>query len=491
MALAELRFRDALPRTLDLVLLALVRGLASLAAYASGFRALSDDDYARITIAQRFVAAPHLDPSGTSWLPAPFWLYGAAFRVLGSELWVARELALVLALAATWLVFVAARVLGLGRWAAVFAAALSTLLPYSALLGVAALPEVPCAALILFGAATLARPNYALRLGGGIALCAACLSRYEAWPVALAFALFSAWDARKNPQLAFAALWALFGPAAWLVIGHVEHGDALFFVARVTSYKRALGGGSGSLGARIFEYPKLLLLAEPELTALVALALLSFWKSPVPRAARGYVRPALALLAALAFLIVGSVRDGVPTHHAARVLLPIYFLGGALCGDAFELWSWRWPRGPGLTAFAFAAAVALLGISARPRLLPRESFADRHEELRIGAEAKARGAGPLAIDTPDYGYFAVEAAFGLAKPANPLVDHDPRHAPASDPFISPDDLGAVLQAEGAHALVASSAHRAIAAEICVELWRSPDFSLFDCPPQNAVGARSP
>ncbi len=491
MALGELRFQDALPRSRELIGLALVRGLASFAAYASGFRALSDDDYARITIAQRFAATPHLDPSGSSWLPAPFWLYGAAFRVFGKELWVARETALILALCATWLVFVAARVMGLSRWSALFAAALSSLLPYSAQLGLAAVPEVPCAALILFGAATLARPNYALRLSGGIALTLASLSRYEAWPVALVFALYCAWDARRNPKLAFAALWALFGAAAWLVLGRGEHGDAFFFVARVANYKRALGGVAGSLAARIFEYPKLLLLAEPELTLLVVIALVSLWRSPVPRTDHSYARAALALSTLSLFLIVGSVRDGVPTHHAARVLLPIWFFGGALCGEAFELWAGRWPRGPGLATFAGAAIATLLGVAARPRLLPHEGFADRHEELRVGAEAKARAVGSLAIDTPDYGYFAVEAAFGDSSHASPLVDHDPRHASPSDSFSSPDALAAALEAQHADALVVSIAHREVAAAICLELWRSPSFSLFNCPGRNGVASSAP
>ncbi len=479
MALGELRFRDALPRWSELLTLAVVRGLASFAAYASGFRALSDDDYARITIAQRFASAPHFDPSGSSWLPGPFWIYGEAFSVLGRELWVAPGTAIALALCATFLVFAAARVLGLGRPGSLFAAALTALLPYSALLGLAAVPEVPCAALILFGAATLCRPNFELRLLGGGALAYACLSRYEAWPVALVFALYSLWDARKNPQLVFAVLWALFGAAAWLVIGHVEHGDALFFIARVTSYKRALGGEHGSLAARILEYPKLLVLAEPELSLLVVLALCSFWKSRAPRSERGYGRPLLALLASLSFLIAGSVQDGVPTHHAARVLLPIWFFGGALCGDAFELWSGRWQRGPGLAAFAGAAALALLGVAARPRLLPREGFADRSAELRVGIAAKTEP-GLLVIDTPDYGYFAIEAAFGYPGRAIPLVDHDPRHAPSQDPFVSPEALNAVLQALGADSLVTTSAHAAVAAQICRERWHGPMFSLFEC-----------
>ncbi|HEY0469062.1 MAG TPA: hypothetical protein VGC79_32940, partial [Polyangiaceae bacterium] len=215
----ETRLREFLPDARELAVLFGARGLACVAAWRSGFRALSDDDYARISIAQRFAQEAHFDPSGTSWLPAPFWAYGAAFRVFGSGLGVARTVAIVLALAATVLVYVAARVLGTSRMAAAVAAVLScVLVPYSALLGVAALPEVPCAALLLFAAATLAASDPRLRALGGGALILACLSRYEAWPIAAVCATFCLWDAvreRRPAYLGGAAL-ALAGPALWL-----------------------------------------------------------------------------------------------------------------------------------------------------------------------------------------------------------------------------------------------------------------------------------
>jgi hypothetical protein len=45
----------------------LARLVVSTAVVAAGVRAISDDDFARVTIAQRFAAAPTLDPSGTCW----------------------------------------------------------------------------------------------------------------------------------------------------------------------------------------------------------------------------------------------------------------------------------------------------------------------------------------------------------------------------------------------------------------------------------------
>src|SRR5262245_35515505 len=44
---------------------------------AGGFRAVSDDDFSRVVLAQQWALKPHLDPTGSSWLPFPFWIYGA------------------------------------------------------------------------------------------------------------------------------------------------------------------------------------------------------------------------------------------------------------------------------------------------------------------------------------------------------------------------------------------------------------------------------
>lgn len=86
MATAQARLGEFLPNARELAWLIAARGLACVVAWQSGFRALSDDDYARISIAQGFAAAPHWDATYTSWLPAPFWAYGALFRLFGPGL---------------------------------------------------------------------------------------------------------------------------------------------------------------------------------------------------------------------------------------------------------------------------------------------------------------------------------------------------------------------------------------------------------------------
>jgi len=80
-----------------LAALALVALKCAVSAWALhiGFTHVSDDDFARVTLAQAFAHAPQLDPTGTSWLPFPFWLNGGAMALFGRSLAVARGVAVV------------------------------------------------------------------------------------------------------------------------------------------------------------------------------------------------------------------------------------------------------------------------------------------------------------------------------------------------------------------------------------------------------------
>ena len=477
MATPEARLREFLPNARELALLLAARGIACVLAWHNGFRALSDDDYARITIAQRFARAPHFDPSGTSWLPAPFWAYGAAFRAFGHGLGVARGTAIALSLAATVLVFVAARLLGASKLGALLGAALSSLIvPYSAYLGIATVPEVPCAALLLFGAATLARREPGLRFAGSLALLVACLSRYEAWPIAAIFAGFCLFDAlgRRQLELLGCAALALSGPLAWLALGRLEHGHALFFVARVTSYRRALGGTEASLLHRLCEFPAMLFGGASELLGFVLLAAVLTRKSK--REQLDYRRCALAMLGMLAFLMLGSVRDGVPTHHAGRVLLPIWFFGVVILGSLSV------PLVNAMSGPARAVTgLAILGWTwlVTPLVLPGYDWAQRASELEAGVAARAVTQSALAIDTPDYGYFAVQAGFGTPVGTSVLDDHDPRHARAS-PFSSAQVLDQALRDQGAGFVIVTKAHATLLDQRCSKLWDNSGFALFRC-----------
>ena len=72
----------------DALLLVVAKSLAMAWVLHVGFRQVSDDDYARAVIAEQFAHAPALDPSGTSWLPFPFWLHGGLMMIFGRSLWV-------------------------------------------------------------------------------------------------------------------------------------------------------------------------------------------------------------------------------------------------------------------------------------------------------------------------------------------------------------------------------------------------------------------
>src|SRR6478735_9922347 len=479
----ETRLRELLPNARELAVLFGARGLACVAAWRSGFRALSDDDYARISIAQRFAQEPHFDASGTSWLPAPFWAYGAAFRAFGTGLGVARTVAIVLALAATVLVYVAARALGTNRNAALVATVLScVLVPYSTLLGVAALPEVPCAALSLFAAATLTAGDLRLRAGGAAALLFACLSRYEAWPIAAAFAAFCVWDSlrqRRFGYLACAGL-SLTGPLLWLVLGHSNHGDAWFFVARVTAYRRALGVTDVPLWRRLLEYPQALIWNALALSVLFPVFLITAPKTRSPDAP-SYARCVAVLLAMLAFLMLGSVRDGVPTHHAARVLLPLWFFGAVVAGREFTR---RAKDATGrVRVVVVVAAITSIPLVQGVHLPSGEGFAARALELEAGDAARMETKLGLAIDTSDYGYFAVQAGFGTPIGTIVLDDHDPRRAKLSSvtPFASSQALEESLRAQHARFAVLTSEHAPLLAPRCDEIWRNAKFVLFRCP----------
>ena len=250
-----------------------VKALVGLAVLGSGFRAVSDDDFARVVLMQGFAHEPALDPTGTSWLPFPFWLNGAAMFVTGTSLTAARALAFVWGLLAALLLYEVGRLLFASPRKALGAAVVGSILPWSARLGVATVPELLTAALTVFAAVTLTRSEGRHRLLGAFALLLATLSRYEPWFVAALFAALCLWDARRDPLPKIAAaLLALVGPVAWIVHNAVAHGDPFHFIARVSAYKNALDGSSAGLLAAIAGYPLSLLREEPELCILAAAA---------------------------------------------------------------------------------------------------------------------------------------------------------------------------------------------------------------------------
>lgn len=426
------------PRALfDASLVALTRVAVSLACWASGFRAISDDDYSRVVIAARFAAHPSPDPSGTSWLPLPFWLLGAPMWLFGDSLTTARGVALVLGAGSAVVIWIAARWLGLPTRAALVGAIGATLLPYGAWLSAATVPEGPTAALIVLGAVSLLRPEASKRLIGGLALGAACFCRYESWAPALLFAAVTALDARRAKQklLWLAALVAVGPIVLWLLHGIFIHGDALFFVTRVTQYRAALGREASGWGSALTSTPLALVRFEPELFAVFAVALgLSFRRGESPFSGAAW-RPLATLGALMLLLIVADARGGSATHHPERSLLPVFWFLALITAGLISNLATAGARGWLLPLVALPLALAG-GLWVRPPLLT--TFAHREEEEHLGRLLRHIDAHDVALDTDDFGFFAVQAALGYGR-SWPLSDRDPRR-PALPTPRSADEL---------------------------------------------------
>ncbi|HSC89030.1 MAG TPA: glycosyltransferase family 39 protein [Polyangiaceae bacterium] len=386
---------------------------------------ISDDDYARVVIAQRFAEAASLDPSGTSWLPLPFWLTGAAMRLFGASLLVARWVQVATSVGAALLLFGAARRLGCGRWFAVASALLTALLPTLRPLQLATVPEYWTAALATYGLSTLvvrpSEPDTSTShesIFGALALAAATLCRYEIWPLAGGFAIAClTW---RDIGRRGAALLACAGMLAWCAHGWWAHGSPFFFIARVAHYKAALDGGTASWGEALLGYPVALLTREPEVTAacLAAVAWGAF---------RGRVALLPPLALGLAVLIWGDVRGGTPTHHPERALLTYWMLAVPLSLATLTRLAGRWGRRETAALVLGAALVATGTYWLRARREPTY-YVERHDEQAIGTLV-ARQLAPserVTLATDDYGYLAIQAAAGHPDRFVIADHHDPR-----------------------------------------------------------------
>jgi hypothetical protein len=443
----------------DLAWLALLRLAVSGAVAAYGIVALSDDDYARVTIAQRFAAKAHLDPSQSSWLPFPFWVMGTAMKLLDTSLDVARLVTAALSIAATWLLFAAGRAWGFSHGGALVAAAVATLIPAAALLGSVTVPELPTAALAVFALVAASAPDpkrdYRAPLLAGLAMFAATLSRYETWPIAAALAVVIARRQRgdRPGKRAALAVVPLLGPALWILHNQLAHGDAFSFLRRVASYRAALGPveGSGPL-----TYLMGLVGGSPTVMLVLALlAVASFRLQDREAAQRRFARFrawAASVAALVIFLLAGQLAGGAPTHHPERALLFVWLLATLAVVDLFTFVGVAAARSrPWL-----AVAVVLLLV-----LDYRSTFSDRgvrrENEERVGQQLRAlvpRGQRVFAA-TSDYGYFAIMAAFG--RPHDVVIDsQDPRSKSTTTLLRDPWNATVRLRAENVSWLVAPS-----------------------------------
>jgi hypothetical protein len=427
--------------------LAAVLALLALHAAASawvlhvGFTHVSDDDYARTTIAQAFAHAPRLDPSGTSWLPFPFWLSGTVMAVLGRSLAVARGVAIATSALGSLLVYGALLRAGVSRQGAVAGVALAVTTPWTTWLGVATVPEALTATLVVGGVLTLSTEDPKLRLIGATGLLAASLSRYEAWPVAATFAVaclvraFRPRSAGDRWLTIAAAVLALLGPTLWIVWNEHAHGNPLHFFGRVARFRmREQRGADASLLGGLGLYVGALLRASPCAVVLAGLGAVAFFYD---RALRARWWWPLSTMAALGlFLVAGEAGNGAPTHHPERALLSLFWVLSLFGADGVFGLASRFVRGhPRREAWAAATALVagatwMLAWAGSLSDCPGRSAAeDRTKELARGAELREAGASHLTVTPCAYEHFALIAAFEapervtvLPAPARPGLD---------------------------------------------------------------------
>jgi hypothetical protein len=402
--------------------------LAASLARLRGFVAVSDDDFARVVLAQGWAAHPALDPTGTSWLPVPFWIYGLIFRVLGPSLAVARGAAIGLAGVSGALLVCGGRRAGLSPRAAALGALAPLLVPLVPLLGAAPVPELPTAALVAF--ALLAAEEAPVSAAGALLL--ATLSRYEPWPFAALISLVCGLRAarRRSGRLALAAVLAAAGPALWCLWNLHAHGDALSFAHRVAAYRAGLG--ERAAGATVYLVSFLREAPAP----LIGLAL------PALGRPAGTLRLALGgALVQLSALSLAGLAGGAPTHHPERALVPSWLaLSVAAAG---QISAFSRPRLRAALAIGWLSLALIAGVA---RLEPTWSGlgADRSPEIALGESMRARlPEGEMALFVADsYGFLAIEAA--LAQPGSlvSLVPRavDPRSSLLTDPLASPAAL---------------------------------------------------
>lgn len=392
-----------------------------------GFSHVSDDDYSRTVIAQTFAHAPRLDPSGTSWLPFPFWITGGAMMVLGRSLMTARVVAWALGVLGALGPYWTLRHLQHTRMLSWFAAVVCAVSPWSVWLAAATVPEgwtgpaVACAILL---ATSENRRAWLISASLGLA---AALSRYEAWPACVVLAITFLLRARRRDPLDRRALLvacvvAAFGPLAWMAWNGYAHGDPLHFFARVSLFRQNSGSAPRGVGARVSEYPFALLIQFPVAIAAVVFAV------AVPKDRRSLILPLSGATTIMAFLIAGDLSDGAPTHHPERALGAIASVFVAL--GVTRLSVLREPRN---ALIGLTLAMTVLWF-AHPGAAPGTDEGERRDaQLARGLALSTDPSLKLIVTPCQYEHFALIASTGTperfdveAITRSPVTDDCPR-----------------------------------------------------------------
>jgi hypothetical protein len=391
----------------DAAAIAVVHAGVCVVARIGGFDHVSDDDFARVTIAQAFAHAPKLDPSGTSWLPFPFWILGTLMLAFGRSLAAARVLSVGLASAALAAPYAALRLVDVPRRRALFAMAFAYATPWAIWLGAGTVPESMTASLAAAAVIACTSISTSTSTIFGVAMLAACLSRYEPWPMAAILTM----AAVRGRRWGIVALCAA-APVLWMAWNAHAHDGPLHFFRRVSTFKRAIGEGTTDTLDAVILYPRLLLARRPEVT-LPALVLLRELRDPQVR--RRWGLPLVAVAAQIVFLVYGNVRDGAPAHHPERALFGAFVVLAMFVADVgLEKLRALATRKFRLVQLVLASVLALWATSVvrGPEIPGRSPSEDRTAQLRRGEELRSRDPSAIVVTPCAFEHFALLAAFG-------------------------------------------------------------------------------
>lgn len=430
-------------RALDLGSAAVAFALKLVASIAivelAGFRQVSDDDYARTVIAQTFAHTPKLDPSGSSWLPFPFWLTGSVMLAFGRSIEVARMVAYLASAGATAAFFSTLRAVGLTRGWALAATVFASFGAWNLWLGAAPVPEGFAAPMMAIGILSLLLPRPPL--WGALALFVAALSRYEAWPLCAVFAVVAVVRLRTAPSRsgsprdeawrdtrALAAIVIVVaGPLLWLAWNHHAHGSALHFVERVTRYRRMIGAAAVPMTEKLVVVPAAWLRAFPE-----SLPLFLVYAIALAKDVRRHVPVLASIVILVTFLTAGEVSDGAPTHHPERALVTLTWLASALAAFGLERAirdGFAPLRRAAKLGVALAGLIVVLRIPLALDGYPGQGDADRRAQVERGRSLRNEGAKGLVVVPCAYEHFALVAAFGAPERA---IIEPPALAPSTE-----------------------------------------------------------
>ncbi len=315
-----------------LALLLLARLFQHALLYRAGFQSLTADEFARVVLAARWAAQPHLVWQGV-WLPFHLYLVGGALWLAPNLLWVPRALAMAAGALSLLLMYALTLALFNKQRLALLSAALLALNPVHLWLSSTPLTEIFHTTLVLAGMAAFVRfQRGAARRWLFLAAAALALAngfRFEAWMLSLVWSLYLGAMAlhalarrRGAPWRAWlvaAALPWLF-PVLWLVGSYVETGSLLTFFSGVKSYK-AQWYGAGSDYTR---YLTTFLGIDPLATLLLVPALLlALWHARHDAALRWML--AITLLP-LGLFGVAHGGQNEPLGNFLRYLAPFLFL---------------------------------------------------------------------------------------------------------------------------------------------------------------------